>query len=79
MTTLPDMDYCRRRGWVRYPAEPQHGRTVLGCARKYRRGQLTATAYTRLHRERLYAAGLTARGTVRKRSGWRKNALVLYD
>ena len=64
---LPDMDFCRRRGWVQFP-DPATARLITrdGRPRKIRLQALSATEYTREHRARFYQCGLTARGTARK-------------
>ncbi len=66
--SLPDMDFCRRMGWVQFTSQARDWRiTLAGKPRKIRRHRLTATEYTRERRARLYAAGLTGRGTPRKK------------
>jgi hypothetical protein len=69
-SALPDMELCRAHGWVRDPAPitAPYGFTRDGTIRKTRIGQLSKTQYTRLRLAKLYAAGLTARGTPRKRN-----------
>ena len=56
---LPDMTLLAEIGCVKY--------RPLAPVRRYRPHRLTSTEYTRLHRQKLYAQGLTARGTPRKR------------
>jgi len=63
MNDHPNIQLCVQLGLIKLPAVPERGFTQKGQPRKYRKGQLTATEYTRLHRAKLYAAGLTARGT----------------
>ena len=71
---LPDMELCRARGWVREPApvDAPNGFTRNGTIRKTRIGALSKLEYSRLRRAKLYAAGLTARGTARKNKNWKR-------
>ena len=63
---LPDMKFCMCCGLVKIQEAP-NGLTRDGKPRKTKKGGHTRNEYSQIHRDKNIAAGLTSRGTVRKR------------